>query len=211
MSGNIVRIDPSGRDRSQHSRIIGLLERGAVIIYPTDTFYGLGVSGFHPRAVRKVYRLKRRDPAKPLSLVIPDPDMLRVVAVDIPDLLGPLADRFWPGPLTLILKASPRLPKELLGSSTRIGVRIPNHAWLRSLLREARFPLTATSANISGGPETTDPEAAAKVFQDGVDLIVDGGRTAGGLASTVLDLTVVPPRILREGAVSTDLLRGMWD
>ena len=207
-----IRIDPAGKVALQEARIIELLERGGVIVYPTDTFYGLGASGFHAGAVRRVFRLKRRDSAKPLSLVIADADdMLRTVAVDIPDLLEPLAARFWPGPLTLVLMASARLPRELLGDSDRIGVRVPDFPWLRGLLRVARFPLTATSANVSGGQETTDPLAAAKPFQGGVDLIVDGGRTAGGRVSTVLDLTVSPPKILREGAVPSRDLRAVWE
>jgi L-threonylcarbamoyladenylate synthase len=212
MAAQTVRIDPSGKNPSQLSVIIGALEKGGVIVYPTDTFYGLGASGFHAEAVLKVFRLKRRDAAKPLSLVIPDmTGMLEAVAGSIPDLLEPLAERFWPGPLTLILPASPRLPRELLGDADRIGVRIPDHAWLRSLLREASFPLTATSANLSGDPETTDPRTAARSFPEGVDLIVDGGRTAGGLASTVVDLTAATPRILREGAVPSDALRAVWE
>jgi L-threonylcarbamoyladenylate synthase len=212
MAAQTVRIDPSGQDPSQLSFIIGALEKGGVIVYPTDTFYGLGASGFRAEAVLKVFRLKRRNAAKPLSLVIPDvTGMLEAVAGSIPDLLEPLAERFWPGPLTLILPASPRLPRELLGDADRIGVRIPDHPWLRSLLREARFPLTATSANLSGDPETTDPLTAARSFPEGVDLIVDGGRTAGGLASTVVDLTAAPPRILREGAVPSDVLRAVWE
>lgn len=211
MPAETVRIDPTGESSSRLSGIIKVLREGGVIIYPTDTFYGLGASGFHAEAVRKVFRLKRRDAAKPLSLVIPDiGGLLQAVAVEIPGLMQPLAERFWPGPLTVVLKASPRLPKDLLGDSDRIGVRIPGHPWLRRLLREARFPLTATSANISGERETTDPHEAAKAFREGVDLIVDGGRTTGGLASTVVDLTASPPRILREGAIPSESLRAVW-
>jgi len=207
MKTEILRLDPTVKDRDAILRTGEILETGGVIVYPTDTFYGLGASGFHAGAVGRIYRIKRRTAGKPLSLVISDYTMLREVAAELPPELPGLAEAFWPGPLTLVLPASSRLPEALMGAARTIGVRIPDHAWLRDLVRTAGFPLTATSANLSGADETADPREAVRVFMGRVDLIVDGGITPGGRPSTVLDLSVRPPRILRPGAVAAERLR----
>jgi len=207
METEIIRTDLDREDRGSLLRVAGILGRGGVIVYPTDTFYGLGASGYQADAVRRVYRVKRRNAGKPLSLVISDYGMLQEVAADLPAVLPDLAKAFWPGPLTVVVPASSRLPDALLGDSRTIGVRIPDLAWLRELVKESGFPLTATSANLSGAGETSDPHEAFRIFQGKVDLIVDGGATPGGRPSTVLDLSVLPPRILRPGAVSPERLR----
>jgi L-threonylcarbamoyladenylate synthase len=206
MKTEIIRTDLKREDLDILLRVAGILGRGGVIVYPTDTFYGLGASGFHAEAVRRIYRVKQRIEGKPLSLVISDYGMLLEVAAELPPELPDLAEAFWPGPLTVVLPASPRLPDVLLGAARTIGVRVPDLAWLRKLMRTAGFPLTATSANLSGEGETADPREAVRVFQGKVDLIVDGGATRGGQPSTVLDLSVRPPRILRSGAVSPERL-----
>jgi len=206
MKTEILTIDRDCEDGDSLLRIVGTLSRGGVIVYPTDTFYGLGASGFHSEAVRRVYRIKQRDESKPLSLVISDYGMLIEVAVDLPPGLPDLAEAFWPGPLTVLLPASSRLPGALLGGSRTGGVRIPDLRWLRELVRMAGFPLTATSANLSGGEEASAPGEVIRAFTGKVDLIVDGGDTAGGRPSTVLDLSVRPPEILRQGAVSRERL-----
>ncbi len=206
MKTEIVRIEWDGEDLGSLRKAVGILRRGGVIVYPTDTFYGLGASGYDADAVRRIYRIKRREEGKPLSLVISDHRMLEEVAADIPPELLPLAEAFWPGPLTIVLSASPRLPAGLLGGSSTIGVRIPDLAWLRELVTAAGFPLTATSANLSGEMDTSVAGEVVRDFSGKVDLIVDGGDTPGGRPSTVLDLSVCPPAILREGEVSRERL-----
>jgi len=188
MKTEILHIDRDCEDRDSLLRVAGTLSRGGVIVYPTDTFYGLGASGFLSEAVRRIYRIKQRDESKPLSLVISDYGMLKEVAAYIPPGLPDLAAEFWPGPLTVLLPASSRLPGALLGGSRTIGVRIPDLRWLRELVRTAGFPLA--------------PREVIRAFTGKVDLIVDGGDTVGGRPSTVLDLSVRPPEILRQGAVS---------
>lgn len=206
MQTEILRIDPDREDREILLRVAGILGRGGLIVYPTDTFYGLGASGYQADAVRNIYRVKQRNASKPLSLVISDYRMLQEVAAELPPVLPDLAEAFWPGPLTVVVPASSRLPDVLLGASRTIGVRIPDLAWLRQLVRASGFPLTATSANLSGAGETADPREAVRIFQGKVDLIVDGGAASGGRPSTVLDLSMHPPRILRQGAVSQERL-----
>jgi len=197
----ILKIDPEKADQSHLGAIARVLKGGGVIVYPTETFYGLGANCFDEKAVRRVYRIKQRPLSKPLPVVVSDLDMIREIVLEIPPAFEPLISDFWPGPLTLVLKASPRVPQELQGPSGSIGVRLTGHKWLRSLVEHASFPVTATSANISGGEDVVDPEKATQLFDQKVDLIVDGGETKGLLPSTVLDLSGKKPRIIREGAI----------
>jgi L-threonylcarbamoyladenylate synthase len=203
MKTQIIKIDPVIAELEKVEKIVSVLRHGGLIIYPTETFYGLGADIFLLEAIQKVYRLKRRDLSKPLPVVISDLEMLQDVAMELPPVYRPLISAFWPGPLTIILKASSRVPEALLGPSGSIGIRLTGYKWLRALVRKASFPLTATSANISGEMEIADSKEAIRMFEGKVDLIVDGGRTEGFLPSTVLDLTGKKPRLIREGAISS--------
>ena len=186
--------------------IAGILKQDGLVVFPTETFYGLGANCFSPEAVRKIYALKMRDIHKPLSIVISDLDMIDVVVSEIPPVFKILTSAFWPGPLTLVLKASSRVPKELTGSSGTIGVRLPDHRMLRSLVSHAGFPLTATSANLSGEEDISDPADVIRLFSGKVDIIIDGGKTEGGKASTVLDVSSSRIQVLREGKISLSSL-----
>jgi len=197
----IIRINPSLVE-AEKIKIIGhILSREGVIAYPTDTFYGLGANSFSKRAIRRIYRLKKRKESKPLSVIISDLEMLERIVSSIPSSFFALATEFWPGPMTLILKAGPSFPEEMLGPAQSLGVRLPALSWLRELVRSVGFPLTATSANISGEKEISDPQEVIRIFKDKVDLIIDGGKTQGGLPSTIVDLTSEKPKIIREGAI----------
>ncbi len=197
----VLKIDPQRVDPAAMSTIVEILQGGGVIAYPTDTFYGLGANCFLEKAIQRIYRLKRREPSKPLSALVSNRNMVHSLAVEIPSLFWVLADQFWPGPLTLVLKASSDLPEEMLGPGESVGIRLPDLAWLRALIDKAKFPITATSANISGEREIEDPRKIKDIFSGIVDLIVDGGKTRGILPSTVVDLSSSRPQILREGAV----------
>ena len=133
--------------------IVEVLRNDGIIVYPTETYYGLGAHGFSAKAIQDVFRLKKRESSKPLSIIISDISMLAPIVSDIPPLFRPLIKEFWPGPLTIILKASSQIPVEMQEEGT-IGVRLTGHNWVRSLVSRARFPITATSANISGEKET---------------------------------------------------------
>ena len=197
----IIKIDPYRMDASHMDLIAGVLRKGGVIAYPTDTFYGLGVNCFIQKSVQRIYRLKKRRPSKPLSVLVSGRDMVRSLAVEIPSLFWKLAEQFWPGPLTVVLKASSALPREMLGPGDSVGIRMPGVSWLQELIAETDFPITATSANISGENEIEDPLKVKDVFSGKVDLIVDGGKTGGTQPSTVVDLSSSRFEILREGAV----------
>jgi len=203
----IIRINPEVIELDKIKKIAKYLKMDGVIVYPTETYYALGADCFSKKAIQAIYRLKKRPSSKPLSVVISDLDMIREIVSEIPSAIQPLISNFWPGPLTLVLKAGPRVPEELRGPSGSIGVRLTEHQWLRSLVRHASFPITATSANISGEKDISDPEYALRVFNSKVDLMVDGGETKGDLPSTVLDLFGKRVRIIREGAIPFSQLK----
>jgi len=206
MNTQIIQVDPQKIDHAQITGIVRVLKRDGIIVFPTETFYGLGACCYSASAVNKVYALKERGKRKPLSVVIADLKMLADIVSNIPPVFEKIAEEFWPGPLTMVLEASSRLPSSLLGPKKTIGVRLPGHAWLRELIRTAGFPLTATSANLTGEKEISHPDDAVRVFMGKVDMIIDAGPTTGGLPSTVLDLTQDKPVILREGAIPASRL-----
>lgn len=205
----VIRVDPTGENPEAERGIAAALLRDAVVAYPTETFYALGAAAFSKRAVEKVYRLKQRDPAKALSVIASDLEMVREIAGPLPPVFRVLAGEFWPGPLTLVLPAAERLPEFLHGPGRTIAVRIPPPAWLRRLVRDIAQPLTATSANLTGRNELADPGEVAATFGGRVDLVVDGGLSPGGAPSTIVDLTSAEPRILREGAVPSARVRAV--
>jgi len=174
---------------------------GAVAAYPTETFYALGAASFSKRGVERIYRLKGRDASKPLSVIASDLDMVAEIVAPLPAAFAALAAEFWPGPLTLVLPAAASLPEFLVGPGRTIAVRIPPLAWLRSLVAELAEPLTATSANLAGQKELSDPAEVAALVTGKVEWLLDGGRTPGGLPSTIVDITGEVPRVLREGAI----------
>jgi L-threonylcarbamoyladenylate synthase len=203
----IIKINPAHVEPDKIKMVAKVLKEEGMIAYPTDTFYGLGASCFSEKAIQRIYRLKKREPSKPISIIISDTNMAREIAKDIPSLFWKMADEFWPGPLTIILNASSKLPKNLLGPGDSIGIRQPAPSWMRELVERTAFPITATSANISGEKSITDPEIIRDSFYGLVDLIVDGGESRGILPSTVIDLTSTKPAIIREGAVARSTLR----
>jgi L-threonylcarbamoyladenylate synthase len=206
MKTKIVKISQSEIAIDKIDEIVDVLKRDGIIVYPTETFYGLGANGFSAKAIQAVYRLKKRETSKPLSVMISDLAMLDRIVSEIPPHFRSLISEFWPGPLTIILKASPEVPEELQGEGT-IGVRLSGHIWVRSLVSRARFPVTATSANVSGEKAISSPVEAKALYDGTVDLIVDGGKTQGSLPSTVVDMSKEKPRLIREGAISSSRLR----
>jgi L-threonylcarbamoyladenylate synthase len=203
----VIKIDPAAGIAAKSGEIAAALLGGAVAVYPTETFYALGAAAFSKKSVERLFRLKKRDRSKPLSVIASDLEMVREISCSLPASFMALAGEFWPGPLTLVLPAAPGVPEFLLGPGRTIAVRIPPPAWLRSLVREMSEPLTATSANLSGESETSDPAEASALFSGKVDLVVDGGPTPGGRPSTIVDLTDGQSRILREGKIPAVRIR----
>lgn len=207
MKTKILRLDPAVVDPGLIADIASVLLKDGVMAYPTETFYGLGAAGFSAKAVPRIYKLKSRDTSKPLSLVASDLDMVREIAGSLTPAFWSLAREFWPGPLTLVLEASPSLPPYLLGPGRSVAVRIPAVAWLRRLAYELSQPVTATSANLSGEKEISSPAEVIALFDGKIELVVDGGLTPGAAPSTLLDVTGPEPHFLREGVIPSDRIR----
>ncbi len=183
-------------------RAIGILGAGGLVAFPTDTVYGLGTLAFNGKAIRDIYTAKDRPADKSIPVLIGSIDDLEKVAVEIPEMALKLAARYWPGPLTLVVPRRPDLPVEISATPT-VGVRIPDHAQARRLLQEAG-PMAVTSANLSGQPSPTTAAGVLAQLSGRIPLILDGGRTPGGVPSTVVDCLGVEMKILREGPISKD-------
>ncbi|MBI3913184.1 MAG: threonylcarbamoyl-AMP synthase [Chloroflexi bacterium] len=192
------------RDTAAFAHAVRLLRAGKVIAFPTDTVYGVGVAGFNARAIEQLFVAKSRPLDKAIPLLLADARDLARVASEISAAARVLAEKFWPGALTLVVPASERVPKILLAGGASVAVRVPNHAIVHTLISSLDAPLAATSANISGA---RDPQTAPEVFAQlnaRIPLILDGGATRGNVPSTVIDVTVDPPRVVRVGAVSVE-------
>jgi L-threonylcarbamoyladenylate synthase len=169
--------------------------------------YGLAVDPFDRAAVARVFHVKGRGAEQALPLVAADVDQVERWLGALPPPARRLAERFWPGPLTLLVPVPAGLAPQVSGNTGRVGVRVPAHAVTTALCRSCDRPLTATSANISGTPPTADPDAVIAALGDRVDVVVDAGRTPGGLPSTVVDISGNEPRLLRAGAVSWEQVK----
>jgi L-threonylcarbamoyladenylate synthase len=180
---------------------VRVLRDGGTVAFPTDTVYGIGAHAFLTQAVEKLYVAKIRPRDKAIPLLIPGLDHLPQVAAVIPDVAYALAERFWPGALTLVLTRTGQVPDAVTSGGETVAVRVPNHRLVQTLLAELDAPLAATSANISGQPAPTTAQGALAQLDGRIDLLIDGGTCPGGVASTVLDLTTSPPQVLRIGTL----------
>ncbi|MCP2519319.1 L-threonylcarbamoyladenylate synthase [SCandidatus Aminicenantes bacterium Aminicenantia_JdfR_composite] len=198
----IIKVNPEIIEEEKLEIIARNFREGKIIVYPTETFYGLGANPFNREAVIRIYHLKRREFGKPLPIVIHEKSQVEELAYDIPEIFYRITERFWPGPLTIVLKSKEIFPEEMIGEGGTIGMRLPDFEWLRRLIEKTGFPIIATSANISGGREISSPIELTKIFYGEVDLIVDGGNTPGKRPSTVIDLTGSRLKIIREGIIS---------
>lgn len=189
---------------------LGWLERGQLVAFPTDTVYGLGGLVFDKRAIERVFSVKGRTISKSIAVLLGDVADLERLTGQMEESARRLAERFWPGPLTLVVSRHPALPENLTSGPT-VGVRMPDHPVALELLRLAG-PMAVSSANLSGQPNSCTAEEVMAQLRGRIPLIVDGGRTPGGLPSTVVDCTVDPPQVLRSGPVLLDeimaVLRG---
>jgi L-threonylcarbamoyladenylate synthase len=179
-----------------------IILQGGVVAFPTETFYGLGADILDLKALQKVFQIKGREEHKALLLLVADRTWLPGLVKKIPPVAEQLIETFWPGPLTLVFDSSPHLPSILTANTGKVGLRISSHPVAQALVRAVGRAVTATSANVTGQPSAS---LASEVFQTlgrQVDAILDGGKTVGGLGSTVLDVSGVLPKIIRQGAVS---------
>jgi L-threonylcarbamoyladenylate synthase len=209
---DIRSIDPRHPDPALIAMAGGVIQSGGVVIFPTACLYGLAADAFNRSAVEKIFRMKRRAPENPLLLLIPDQEALNRLAAEIPTTAVRIMERFWPGMVTLVFTAVETVPVYLTAGSGKIGVRLPAHPVARALAGAVRRPITGTSANISGRPGFEIAEGLPDVLAEPPDLILDAGRLKGGPGSTVVDVTLYPPRILREGSVpAADVLAVLND
>ena len=205
MPTRYLQIDCSRPDRESIRTITELVASGGIMVYPTDTIYGLGCDAANASAVEKVNRLKMRVPGRPLLVLIPGLDWVTRWADEIPPACRKIISSCWPGPLTMILKASVQAPRELSGDGHTIGLRWADHPFLQAVLDELGTPLVSTSANISGSEPLRRPGDAHHDWLQNVDMVVDGGPLMGK-ESTVLDFSGKLPKLLREGAISRGAL-----
>jgi tRNA threonylcarbamoyl adenosine modification protein (Sua5/YciO/YrdC/YwlC family) len=200
-SSTIIRINPRRISREAMSTAGEILRRGGLVAFPTETVYGLGANALDGQAVGKVFQVKGRPADKPLIVLAHNLQQLRRLVDEIPPWARTLMSRFWPDGLTLILPASPAVPRQLLAGGTAIAVRISGHSVVRALLEAAQVPLTAPSANRSGNPAPADAEAVQRELGGRVDLIIDGGPSPVTAPSTILDVRAEPVQLIRQGRI----------
>jgi L-threonylcarbamoyladenylate synthase len=203
LRAEIVKISSENPEASLIRYAADQIRAGEVLGMPTDTFYGLAADPFNLRAVDRVYEIKSRSRHKPLSLLIENTDQAEELAKPLPAEFYQLARRFWPGPLTVIVKASSRLPLKVTANSGNVALRVPNARIPLAVVQAAGIPITATSANLSGESECTTALAVRDQLQNRISIIVDGGTSPREVASTIVDLTDDEARwrIIREGAI----------
>ncbi|HET6947931.1 MAG TPA: L-threonylcarbamoyladenylate synthase [bacterium] len=195
----IIRVEPN--ERRAPRRALEVLRRGGVLVYPTDTVYGVGCRIDQEAAVRRIYALKGRAPTEPLPVLLADPAQLDEYGTAISAAARRLAALYWPGALTIVVRRSTRMPALVAGGGETIGLRVPGHPLPRALIRELGVPIVGTSANSHGAPPPLTAQQVVFDLGDRVDLVIDGGRASLGRESTVIDATVDPPRVLRQGAI----------
>ena len=204
---DVLRIDPTRPDRDAIARAASCLRGGGLVAFPTETVYGLGVHALDRTAVQRLFTAKSRPASDPVIVHVDTIDRIGPLVDTMPDIALSLAARFWPGPLTLVMKRSARVPDEVTAGLETVAVRVPAHPVAAALLVAAALPVAAPSANLFSRPS---PTQAAHVLDDlhgRIDLILDGGPTLVGIESTVLDLSRERPTILRPGATTIEMLR----
>ena len=203
MRAEIVKIDSSQPEGSLVAYVAEQIRSGQVLGMPTDTFYGLAADPFNLRAVERVYEIKSRSKHKPLSLLIESVEQAEDLTKPLSDEFFALARKFWPGPLTIIVKAASRLPLKVTANTGNVALRVPAAQIPMSVIHAAGVPITATSANLSGGPECTSAVEVRDQLRDRISIIVDGGTSPRAVASTIVDLSENGGeyKVLREGAI----------
>ncbi len=205
MSAEILRVHPDDPQPDRIDYIVSCLQQGGVVALPTDTFYGLAVDPVNLRAVEQIYKIKTRQKHKPLSLLIASVSQAYELARETNALFDRLAERFWPGPLTIIVRAGTKLPLRSTAHTGNVALRVPDAAIPRAVVERLGLPITATSANLHGAPECTHAACVRDQIGERIPLIVDGGPTGRSQPTTIVDLSLGPGHweILREGAIPT--------
>jgi L-threonylcarbamoyladenylate synthase len=202
LTAEIVKINPDKPDMRMVSYVAEQIKKGHVTGMPTDTFYGLAADPLNLHAVDLIYEVKTRSRHKPLSLLIESVEQAEYLARPLPDAFYEITRKYWPGPLTIIVKASSRLPLKVTANTGNVALRLPAARIPVEIIRAAGVPITATSANISGASECTTADGVRQQLGNRIDLIVDGGTSPREVASTILDMSDSGRvTILRHGAI----------
>ncbi len=201
-----LRIIRVTEDLEAPRRAVRLIREGGLVAYPTDTLYGLGCNAHDDAAVLRIFAVKRRPRSEALPILIADQEQLGDLVAVVPDVARRLIHRFWPGALTLIFRRGRYVSSIVTAGGENLALRLPDHPIPRSLIRLAGVPIIGTSANIHGGTGPTTAQHVAFELGDHVDMILDGGRTHHGRESTVVDVTVDPPRVVREGTIRRETI-----
>jgi len=204
---HIIKIDPGHPEPDRIDEAVAVLKNGGVIAFPTETFYGLGADARNEASIDKIFGIKGRDFKNPILVVIGDVRHLEAFAEDIPAEAHKLVDRFWPGPLTIVFRAAPSVSPTLTAGSGKIGIRLTSHPVAMEISKRLGGPVTATSANLSGAPECSSVVEVISQLEGKLDGVIDGGHTPGGKGSTIVDVTVYPPKVLREGMIPSSLIQ----
>ncbi len=181
-----------------------IIREGEIVIFPTETVYAIGTNGLNEDAIKNLYKIKQRSFDKPTSLLVSDMDMVEILAKDITNLEYKLMKKFFPGPLTIILKGKDIVPNILTGNTDTIGIRMPENEIARKLIEYAKVPIAAPSANIANKPSGTNLKNILNDFEETVDYYIDGGESKIGLGSTIVKIENDVPIILREGSITKE-------
>ena len=212
MHPSIIRkINPKEPEPQIIAEASALIKKGGVVVFPTRCLYGLAADAMNPDAVERIFEVKQRPQHNPIPVLIDSKNQLEKLVEKIPPYAEAIMAAFWPGRVTLVFAARNSLPVRLTAQTGKIGVRLAGHPVAAALAKQSECPISGTSANISGSPGCYRlPDLDAQIAGQ-VDLILDAGRLQGGVGSTVVDVTEEPPRILREGVVTTDQILGLSD
>jgi len=212
VQNKILRVDKDHPDTHIINQAAGMLNTGGLVIFPAACLYGVAANALSADAVEKVFRLKQRPRNNPILVLIKNTDQLDGLVATIPDKARILMNQFWPGGLTLVFDATDSVNPKLTAGSKKLGIRLPGHPVARALVNSVDFPVTGTSANLSGRPGCTQIDLLSPEIIKKADLVLDAGPVQGGAGSTVVDVTCTPPRILRRGATpATDIYACLKD
>ncbi len=209
METRFVQLQGDEHDAAVFAEAGRIIRAGGLVAFPTETVYGLGGNGLDPEASRKIYAAKGRPSDNPLILHIAERDELPPLVQEVPETAGKLMDAFWPGPLTLIFRKRPLVPKETTGGLDTVAVRMPSHPGAAAFIRAAGVPIAAPSANLSGRPSPTTAEHVREDLNGRIDMILDGGESEIGLESTIVDVTGGTPTVLRPGYIGRERLEAL--
>lgn len=187
-----------------------LIKQGKIVVFPTETVYGIGTNGLDEQAVKRLYEVKQRPLNKPISLLVSNMEMINLIAKDITEVEYKIMEKFFPGPLTIILKKKEIVPDILTAGQDTVGVRMPRGEIARKLVEYANVPIAAPSANISGEPSGTNLQEIKKHFEGKVDYFIDGGNSELGLASTIVQVVDEKPQILRQGSITLEQINQIF-